>query len=48
MRIDSCKKCGKELSIFEICDMCKNPTVFECKNCDIQTEKQIHYNCVIS
>ncbi len=45
MRIDSCKKCGKEMTISENCNICQNPIIFECKNCGILTEEQIHLKC---
>ena len=48
MRTESCRKCGKEMSILETCNACNNPSIFECKNCNIQTQEQFHNNCIIA
>ena len=48
MRTDSCRKCGNEMSILETCNICENPSSFECKNCELQTEQQFHRNCIIA
>ena len=45
MRLDSCKKCGKEMTVSETCNTCQNPIIFECKNCGILTEEQTHLKC---
>ena len=46
MKTESCRRCGQELSIFERCETCQAPSVLECKNCEILTQKQFHANCV--
>jgi len=48
MRTDSCRKCGKELSIVDTCNICEKPNIFECKNCGLQTEEQIHRDCILT
>jgi len=40
MRTDSCRKCGRELSIVEKCNICEKPNIFDCKNCGLQTEEE--------
>ena len=45
MRIDSCRKCGKELEIEKKCYSCNEPTVFHCTKCIYSTVEQIHFEC---
>ena len=47
MRTDACRECGNEMSILETCNDCDTPFVFECKNCNLQTEKQFHRDCIV-
>jgi len=45
MRIDSCRKCGLELTLMNKCDECNQPIQFQCTKCLKSTDKQIHYKC---
>ncbi|WP_148680125.1 hypothetical protein [Nitrosopumilus maritimus] len=45
MRVESCRKCGTELEIRQNCSVCKEPKKFECKNCKVETDEQIHSIC---
>lgn len=45
MRTESCRKCGKEVQIKQNCDVCSIPIKFECKDCQIESEEQIHSIC---
>ena len=45
MRLESCRKCGTELEIRQNCSVCKKPIKFECKNCKIELDEQIHSIC---
>ena len=47
MRIDSCRKCGKEMQMKQICFNCRNPIKFTCKSCHAETEEQIHLDCML-
>jgi len=42
MRIDSCRKCGQELQIIELCSNCDQPLHFECNNCITFIDDPIH------
>jgi predicted amidophosphoribosyltransferase len=42
MRIDSCRKCGKELQVMQLCSNCDQPLHFECKNCKVYIDDPIH------
>jgi predicted amidophosphoribosyltransferase len=42
MRIDSCRKCGQELQIMQICGNCDQPLHFECNNCITFVDVPIH------
>ena len=45
MRIDSCRKCGIELTIKQKCSICNEPLKFNCKKCHFESEEQIHSLC---
>ena len=45
MRVDSCRKCGKEFQPKKICKICSCPLKFECKECMIDSDEQIHFEC---
>ncbi|MHA7733572.1 hypothetical protein [Nitrosopumilus sp. S6] len=45
MRIESCRKCGVELKIRQNCSVCKKPIKFECGNCKVELDEQIHTIC---
>ena len=47
MRIDSCRKCGQELSVLQKCDVCEEPNMFECTRCKIKTTEKIHLRCYL-
>jgi len=42
MRIDSCRKCGKELQVTRLCSNCDQPLHFECNNCISFVDNPIH------
>ncbi len=42
IRIDSCRKCGKELQVMYICNNCDQPLHFECNNCISFVDDLIH------
>ena len=45
MRVDSCRKCGVELTIKQECSMCNEPIKFNCKRCHFESEERIHSLC---
>ncbi|AFS82217.1 hypothetical protein [Candidatus Nitrosopumilus sediminis] len=45
MRVDSCRKCGMELTIKQECSICNEPNKFNCKECYFEPEEQIHSLC---
>lgn len=45
MRIDSCRKCGIELTIKQNCSICNKSIKFDCKKCYFESEEQIHSLC---
>lgn len=42
MRIDSCRKCGEELQVMQLCNNCNQPLHFECSNCIVFVDDPIH------
>ncbi len=42
MRIDSCRKCGQELQVMQLCNHCNQPLHFECNNCNVYLDDPIH------
>jgi len=42
MRIDSCRKCGEQLQVINICKHCNQPLHFECNNCNSFVDDPIH------
>jgi len=42
MRIDSCRKCGEQLQVINICNHCNQPLHFECNNCNSFVDDPIH------
>ena len=42
MRIDSCRNCGEELQVMQLCGHCNQPLHFECNNCNAFVDDQIH------
>ena len=44
MRIDSCRKCGEELQVMQLCSRCDQPLHFECNNCIMFVDDPIHYH----
>ena len=47
MRLDSCRRCGKELEVDQRCKVCNLPTTFHCHACGNITEKQFHPKCIL-
>lgn len=47
MRVNSCRRCGKELVIEQLCKVCNIPITFHCHACGNITEKQIHASCML-
>jgi len=42
MRIDSCRNCGMELQVMQLCSHCNQPLHFECNNCNAFVDDPIH------
>jgi len=42
MRIDSCRKCGKELQVTRLCNNCDQPLHFDCNDCHTFVDVPIH------
>ncbi len=42
MCIDSCRKCGLELQVMQLCSSCDQPLHFECSNCIMFVNDPIH------
>jgi len=42
MRIDSCRNCGSELKVIELCPGCDQPLHYQCENCRKFVEDPIH------
>ncbi|MDH3502073.1 MAG: hypothetical protein OEL69_06170 [Nitrosopumilus sp.] len=47
MKINSCRKCGYGMEVFQNCHVCKKPIEFVCHKCNINTDKEIHSDCMI-
>ena len=46
MKIDCCRKCGLRMEVYRNCNICKGPIEFICNTCNINTDKQIHSECL--
>jgi len=42
MRKDSCRNCGNELVVIELCNDCRQPLHFQCGNCRSFVDGPIH------
>ncbi len=42
IRIDSCRNCGQELQVMQLCTSCEQPLHFECNNCNAFVDNPIH------
>ncbi len=42
MRIDSCRNCGSELKVIELCRECDQPLHFQCEKCRYFVDDPIH------
>lgn len=42
----SCRKCGYGMEVYSNCHCCKNPIEFICHKCDLNTDKEIHSDCM--
>jgi len=47
MRLNSCRRCGKELAIEHLCKVCNISITFHYHACGNITEKQIHSSCML-
>jgi len=47
MRFDSCRRCGKQLEIDKLCNICNLAITFHCHVCGNVTEKQFHPKCML-
>lgn len=47
MKINSCRKCGYDMEVYQNCHVCKKPIEFACNRCNINTDKEIHSDCMI-
>lgn len=45
MRINSCRKCGVQLTVVGICITCNEALIFRCLKCVDYTEENIHSKC---
>ena len=45
MKIESCRRCGKEPDVTHSCSFCREPIQFHCKHCGMDSEAQIHLVC---
>jgi len=48
MRIDSCRNCGMELQVTQLCSHCVQPLHFECNNCNAFVDDPIHQHKSLS
>lgn len=44
MRIDSCRNCGSELIVIELCRECDQPLHYQCENCTCFVDVPIHHH----
>jgi len=44
-RKDSCRACGDEIQPLHLCSDCKQSYQFECPNCKLLIDEQIHFGC---
>ena len=44
-RRDSCRVCGIEVVPIHFCSDCKQPYQFQCPNCQLHIDEQIHFDC---
>ncbi len=42
MKIDSCRNCGEELQVMQLCSHCDQPLHFECNNCNAFVDDPTH------
>ena len=42
MRIDSCRNCGSELKVIELCSECNEPSHYQCEHCRKFVEDSVH------
>jgi len=42
MRIDSCRNCGNQLTIIELCEDCDQPLHYQCEHCRHFIDNPIH------
>ena len=47
MRIISCRKCGDKMDVSQTCSECKKAIEFVCHSCNINTDKEIHSDCIV-
>ena len=45
--MNSCRKCGRAMDVYQNCPACKKPIEFICHNCNQYTDKEIHSDCII-
>jgi len=44
MRVDSCRNCGSELKVIELCSDCGDPLHYQCEHCRLFVDDPIHYH----
>jgi len=42
MRIDSCRNCGKQLTVNELCSNCSQPICYQCDHCKHFVDDPVH------
>lgn len=45
MRTESCRNCGKQLSVLKICQICRQPKQIKCEHCFKYVDDPIHSKC---
>ncbi len=47
MRIDSCRRCGENLTTQKECNVCNEVILFSCVKCNYSTEEKLHFQCQV-
>ena len=47
MKLDSCRRCGKEMEINKKCNICFKANQFFCHGCGYVSDEQIHFQCMM-
>jgi len=44
VRFDSCRNCGSELKVIELCRECDQPLHYQCENCRLFVDVPVHHH----